>query len=72
MNEQNNPVDIGKEQLAKFKASIEEILIAYRFGGKQHSLPELLLKLDPDEAYIMSNLERDTYLAIHGCRSFPP
>lgn len=64
MNEQNNPVDIGKEQLAKFKASIEEILIAYRFGGKQHSLPELLLKLDPDEAYIMSNLERDTYLAI--------
>ena len=64
MNEQNNPVDIGKEQLAKFKSSIEEILTIFRFGGKQYSLPDLLLKLDPEEDYVMSNLERDTYLAV--------
>lgn len=64
MNEQNNPVDIGKEQLAKFKSSIEEILTTFRFGGKQYSLPDLLLKLDPEEEYVMSNLERDTYLAL--------
>jgi len=64
MNEQNNPVDIGKEQLAKFKSSIEEILTTFRFGGKQYSLPDLLLKLDPEEDYVMSNLERDTYLAV--------
>ncbi len=64
MNEQNNPVDIGKEQLAKFKRSIEEIVTTFRFGGKQYSLPDLLLKLDPEEEYVMSNLERDTYLAV--------
>lgn len=64
MNEQNNPVDIGSAQLAKFKRSIEEVLTTFRFGGKQYSLPDLLLKLDPEEDYIMSNLERDTYLAI--------
>ncbi|GAK49750.1 hypothetical protein U14_00974 [Candidatus Moduliflexus flocculans] len=64
MNEQNNPVDIGKDQLAKFKRSIEEILTTFRFGGKQYSLPDLLLKLDPEEEYVMSNLERDTYLAV--------
>ncbi len=64
MNEQNNPVDIGKEQLGRFKDDVEDLLTTYRFGGKQYSLPDLMLKLDPEEKYVMSNVERDTYLAI--------
>ena len=66
MSEQNNPVDVGKEQIERYKDPVEDIFTAYRFGGKQHSLPELMLKLDPDEKYVMSNIERDTYLAIRG------
>ena len=64
MTEKNNPVDIGKEQIAKHKDPIEQLFTTYRYGGKQHSLPELLLKLDVEEQYVMSNIERDTYLAI--------
>ena len=64
MNEQNNPVDIDKELLQKHKNDIEELFTSYRYGGKQHSLPELMLRLDPDEKYVMSNVERDSYLAI--------
>lgn len=64
MNEQNNPVDIGKEQIAKYQDEVEDLFTTYRFGGKQRSLPDLMLKLDPNEKYVMSNIERDTYLAI--------
>ena len=64
MNEQNNPVDIGKNQITPYKDEIEDLFTTYRFRGKQHSLPELMLQLDPDEKYVMSNVERDTYLAI--------
>lgn len=64
MNEQNNPVDVGKDQIARYKEPVEDLLTSYRFGGKTHSLPELMLSLDPDEQYVMSNVERDTYLAI--------
>ncbi len=64
MNEQNNPVDVGKEQIEKYKKDVEGIFTTYRYGGKTHSLPQLLLDLDPDERYVMSNVERDTYLAI--------
>lgn len=64
MNEQNNPVDVGKDQIAKYKEPVEELFTSYRFGGKTQSLPELMLKLDPNEKYVMSNVERDTYLAI--------
>ena len=64
MNEQNNPVDIGKEQIAEYKDPVEDLLTTFRFSGKQQSLPDLMLKLDPDEKYVMSNVERDTYLAI--------
>ncbi len=64
MNEQNNPVDVGKEHIVKYKAPVEDVFTAYRFGGKQHSLPDLMLKLDPDEKYVMGDVERDTYLAV--------
>ena len=64
MHEQNNPVDVGKDQIARYKEPVEELFTSYRFGGKTRSLPELMLKLDPDEKYVMSNVERDTYLAI--------
>ncbi len=64
MNEQNNPVDVGKEHIKKYKDDVEGVFTAYRYGGKTHSLPELLLQLDPDERYVMSNVERGTYLAI--------
>jgi AAA+ superfamily predicted ATPase len=64
MTEQNNPVDIGKEQLAKHKEPVEQLFTMFRYGGKQYSLPELMLQLDPEEKYVMSNVERDTYLAI--------
>lgn len=64
MHEQNNPVDVGKDQITRYKEPVEELLTSYRFGGKTQSLPELMLTLDPDEQYVMSNVERDTYLAI--------
>lgn len=64
MTEQNNPVDIGAEQIAKYKAPVEQLLTGFRYRGQAHSLPELLLQLDPNEKYVMSNVERDTYLAI--------
>ena len=64
MNEQNNPVDLGTKQLTPYKKPIEELLTTYRFGGKQYSLPDLLLKLDPEEDYIMSNVERGINLAL--------
>ena len=64
MNEQNNPIDIDKKRLQTYKDEIEELFTTYRYGGKQHSLPELMLQLDPDEKYVMSNVERDSYLAI--------
>lgn len=64
MTEHNNPVDLGKEQLAKYKKPVEELLTAFQYKGKPQALPDLLLKLDPEEDYIMSNVERDTYLAI--------
>jgi AAA+ superfamily predicted ATPase len=64
MTEQNNPVDLGKEQLAKYKGPVEQLFTTFRYGGKQHSLPELILRLDPEENYVLSNVERDTYLAI--------
>lgn len=64
MVEQNNPVDLGKEELAKYKEPVEQLFTMFRYGGKQHSLPDLMLQLDPEEKYVMSNVERDTYLAI--------
>lgn len=64
MTEQNNPVDIGNEQISKYKDPVEQLITAFRYRGMQHSLPELLLQLDPEEKYVMSNVERDTYLAI--------
>ena len=64
MTEQNNPVDLGKEELAKYKSPVEQLFTSFRYGGKQHSLPELMLRLDPEEKYVMSNVERDTYLAV--------
>ncbi len=64
MTEKNNPVDIGPAQIRSRKDAVEEILTGYRYGGKSRSLPELMLKLDPEEQYIMGPVEHDTYLAI--------
>ena len=64
MTEQNNPVDVGKVQIAKYKEPVEQLFTAFRYRGQQRSLPELMLQLDPEEKYVMSNVERDTYLAI--------
>lgn len=43
MTEQNNPIDIGREQIEKFKEPVERLFTSYRFGGRQQSLPELML-----------------------------
>ncbi|MCP4113751.1 MAG: AAA family ATPase [Desulfobacteraceae bacterium] len=64
MTEQNNPVDIGKEQTGKYKEPVEQIFTSYRFGGKLRSLPDLMLQMDPDEKYVMSYAEHDTYITI--------
>ncbi len=64
MTEQNNPVDIGKEQTEKYKDPVEQIFTSYRFGGKLRSLPDLMLQMDPDEKYVMSYAEHDTYITI--------
>ncbi len=64
MTEQNNPVDIGPDQIARYKEPVEQLFTGFRYRGTSHSLPDLMLQLDPDERYVMSNVERDTYLTI--------
>jgi len=62
--EGNNPVDIGKEQIRPHQKPIEDMLVAYDYKGAKRSLAELMSKVDKEEPYIMSNLERAMYLAV--------
>lgn len=64
MIEENNPIDIGKKLIAEYKDFIEEMLAQFAYKGKTYSLADMILQMDPEEKYVMSNLERDTYLTI--------
>lgn len=64
MKAQNNPIDIGSDDIAIHKADVEEILVKYFYQNATHSLPELITKLDPEEKYVMSDVERATYLTL--------
>lgn len=64
MIEQNNPIDIGEEDIEPHKQAIEEILSNFFYQGETHSMTELMQKLDPSETHMLSDLERSTYVAI--------
>jgi len=62
--EQNQPVDVGKEQIQPYKKAIDGILTEkFQLHGKSN-LPELIRQIDEEEPHIMSDLERTTYLAL--------
>lgn len=63
MIEANSPIDVSAEQIKKHKETIENMLVGFTYQGKQ-SLPALMMAADPDEKYIMSDIERDVYLTI--------
>jgi AAA+ superfamily predicted ATPase len=64
LTEANSPIDINHELVEKYHKEVEETLVTYDFGNKRHSLPELMNKIDKKEPYVMSDIERDSYLAI--------
>lgn len=64
MIEQNNPIDIGDDDIAPHKEAIEEILSNFFYQGETHSMTDLMQKLDPAETHMLSDLERATYVAI--------
>ncbi len=64
MIEANAPIDIGKDKIAAYKEDVEKLLVKFPFQQLQQSLPDLILEMDPEERYVMSNTERDTYISI--------
>ena len=64
MTEHNNPVDIDAGRLKQYREPVEALLTAYRYRGQANSLPDLLRRLDPEERFVMSHVERETYLSI--------
>jgi len=61
---QNSPIDIGEQQIKPYKDTIEELFSGYYYQNKKHALHELITGLDPEEKYIMNDLERSTYVAL--------
>ena len=64
MIEANNPVDIGPAQIARHKKYVEDLFVNFTYNRQPRSLPDLILKFDPAEDYVMTNIERDTYFTI--------
>ncbi len=64
MIEANNPIDIGKEQIKEYRPGVEKLVEEFPYRGQRFSLSALVSKLDKDEPFIMSDTERDTYLAL--------
>jgi AAA+ superfamily predicted ATPase len=62
--EQNNPVPVGKDEIKPYKEPVEKIFANYNYRGKVRSLADLILKINPEELYVMSDTERDTYLML--------
>jgi len=69
--EANNPIDIDESNILPFKDKVESLLTGYLFGSKTLSLPKLIQQIDPSETYIMTDNEREMYLAVRtGCQIF--
>ena len=64
MKAQNNPIDVGAEQIKPYKGAVEDLFVSYYYQSAKHSLPELITSLDPEEKYVMNDLERNTYIAL--------
>jgi AAA+ superfamily predicted ATPase len=65
MAEQNNPIDVGREQIRPNKDAIEKFLVqGVTFNTKKRDITELIRQIDKEEPYIMGDIETKTYLAI--------
>ncbi|MDH5327828.1 MAG: ATP-binding protein [Gammaproteobacteria bacterium] len=64
MKAQNNPIDIGPDEIAVHKDSVESLFVDYFYQNQSHALPELITGLDPEEKYIMNDTERGTYITL--------
>ncbi|MGA1869944.1 MAG: AAA family ATPase [bacterium] len=64
MIESNNPVDMGEKEISPYKEPVETILTSFSYRNQTFSLPELIRNIDPREKYVMSTIERNTYLAL--------
>jgi AAA+ superfamily predicted ATPase len=62
--EANNPVDIGHKEIARHKKHVEDLLVNFMYNRQPCSLPDLILKSDPAEDYVMTTIERDTYFTL--------
>ncbi len=71
MIEANNPIDIDESNILPYKDKVESLLTSYLFSSKTLSLPKLIQQIDPSETYIMTDNEREMYLAVRtGCQIF--
>lgn len=64
MKAQNNPIDIGADEIAPHKEPVEELFVSYFYQNQTHAIPELITGLDPEEKYIMNDTERGAYIAL--------
>jgi AAA+ superfamily predicted ATPase len=62
--EQNNPVDIGIEQIEKHRSLIEKLLTNYNYANKSRYLPDMIKQTDPREEHVMTDLGKGTYTII--------
>jgi hypothetical protein len=62
--EANNPIDIGPKEIAEHRKKVEEMFVSFTYNRLSYSLPDLILKSDPAEDYVMTNIERDTYITL--------
>ncbi len=62
--EANNPIPVDKALLDKYKKPVEDALSTFSYQNKPKALHELIAATDEHERFVMSDVERLTYLGI--------
>lgn len=60
----STPMDVGKEQIARYQSAIDNLLGSYAIGPQRYSLNDLVTSIEPDAGPMGGDIGRNCYMAI--------